>query len=172
VYQKWDSGKSGIPHNMTLYTTTGEFNPMKRSLDINLVIGIGMFAILAMLAYWTAWFFAPSTVQARAPSDPDFASYIAYEQAFPLPDAFVTLASLVGVIGLWKMRDWGFFSMLLAAGGALFLGLEDLLYDLQHNMFVPFTGAAAIELAIVLVIMALGPAMTALLWKHRREFFR
>ncbi len=145
---------------------------MKRPTEINIVIGIGIFAALAMAAYWYAWFLAPEIVQARTPSEPDFAIYVAYEQAFPLPDAFVTLASLVGVIGLWRMRDWGFFSMLLAGGGALFLGLEDLLYDLQHGMFVPFTGAAAIELAIVLVIMALGPVMTVLLWKHRRKFFR
>lgn len=145
---------------------------MKRPTEINIVIGIGIFAILAMSAYWYAWFLAPEVVQSRTPADPDFSIYVAYEQAFPLPDAFVTLASLVGVIGLWQMRDWGFFSMLLGGGGAFFLGLEDLLYDLQHGMFVPFTGAAAIELAIVLVIMALGPAMTLLLWKQRRCFFQ
>lgn len=145
---------------------------MKRSKDINIVIGIGIFMILAMTAYWYAWYFAPEVVQARTPLDPDYAVYIGYEQAFPLPDLFVTLACAVGVVGLWKMRDWGFLTMLLAAGGAIFLGLEDLLYDLQHNMFVPFNGAAGIELAIVLVIMALGPAMTVLLWKNRRDFIR
>ncbi len=142
---------------------------MKRPTNINVVIGIGIFAFIAISAYWYAWFLAPDVVQARLPSDPDYAVYMGYEQAFPLPDAFVALASLVGVFGLWKMRDWGFLSMLLAAGGALFLGLEDLLFDLQHNMFVPFNDAAVIELAIVLVIMALGPAMTLLLWKHRHE---
>ena len=145
---------------------------MKRSKDINIVIGIGIFTILAMSAYWYAWYFAPEVVQARTPLDPDYAVYIGYEQAFPLPDLFVTLACAVGVVGLWKMRDWGFLAMLLTAGGAIFLGLEDLLYDLQHNMFVPFNGAAGIELAIVLVIMALGPAMTILLWKNRRDFIR
>lgn len=143
---------------------------MKRPAGINVVIGIGIFTVVAMAAYWYAWFLAPQIVQARMPTDPDYAIYVAYEQAFPLPDGFVTLAALAGVIGLWKMRSWGFLSMLLAAGGAFFLGLEDLLYDLQHNMFSPFGGAAAIELAIVLVIMALGPAMTVLLWNHRREF--
>ncbi|MCX6066096.1 MAG: hypothetical protein NT121_10135, partial [Chloroflexi bacterium] len=127
---------------------------MKRPTNINVVIGIGIFAFIAISAYWYAWFLAPDVVQARLPSDPDYAVYMGYEQAFPLPDAFVALASLVGVFGLWKMRDWGFLSMLLAAGGALFLGLEDLLFDLQHNMFVPFNDAAVIELAIVLVIMA------------------
>ena len=145
---------------------------MKRPVDINVVIGIGIFAILAIAAYWLAWFLAPGTVQSRTPLDADYSVYVAYEQAFPLPDTFVALASLVGVIWLWKMREWGFLSMLLAAGGAFFLGLEDLSYDLQHNMFVPFNGAAAIELVIVLVIMALGPAMTLLLWKRRKEIIR
>jgi len=145
---------------------------MKRPTNIKIVIGIGIFTVVAMIAYWFAWFVTPEVVQSRTPADADYAIYVAYEQAFPLPDAFVTLAALAGVIGLWKMRDWGFLSMLLAAGGALFLGLEDLLYDLQHSMFVPFTGAAGIELAIVLVIMSLGPTMTVLLWKHRKEIIR
>ncbi len=145
---------------------------MKRPADINFVIGIGIFTIFAMLAYWYAWFFAPDMVQARVPTDPDFAVYIGYEQAFPLPDLFVTIASAIGVLGLWKMRDWGFLSMLLAAGGAIFLGFEDLLYDLQHNMFIPFTGAALIELLIVLIIMSLGPVMTILLWKNRRVLIK
>jgi hypothetical protein len=41
-----------------------------------------------------------------------------------------------------------------------------------RHMFVPFIGAAAIELAIVLVIMALGPTTIVLLWKHRKEIIR
>lgn len=145
---------------------------MKRSTDINIVIGIGIFAFAAIAAYWFCWFVVPGVVQARTPADPDFAVYVGYELAFPLPDAFVAVASLVGVIGLWKMKDWGFLSMLLAAGGAFFLGLEDLLFDLENNMFVPFNGAAGIELAIVLVILALGPIMTVLLWKHRKELVK
>lgn len=145
---------------------------MKRSSDINIVIGIGIFAIVAIAAYWFLWFAVPGVVQARTPADPDFAVYTGYELAFPLPDAFVALAALVGVIGLWNMKDWGFLAMLLAAGGAIFLGLEDLLFDIENNMFVPFNGAAVIELAIVLVIMALGPTMTVLLWKHRKELIK
>lgn len=142
---------------------------MKRPADINVVIGIGIFAFVAIAAYWFFWFAVPGVVQSRTPADPDYLVYEAYELAFPLPDAFVAIAALAGVIGLSKMKDWGFLSMLLAAGGALFLGLEDLLFDLENNMFTPFNGAAGIELAIVLVILALGPTMTLLLWKHRKE---
>ena len=145
---------------------------MKRSSDINIVIGIGIFAFVAIAAYWFFWFAVPGVVQSRMPGDPGFAVYSGYELAFPLPDAFVAIASLVGVLGLRKIKDWGFLSMLLAAGGAFFLGLEDLLFDLENNMFMPFNGAAGIELAIVLVILSLGPTMTVLLWKHRKELIR
>ena len=144
---------------------------VKRSRDINIVIGIGIFAVTAIIAYWFFWFVVPGVVQARTPANPDYAIYMGYELAFPLPDAFVAIAALTGVMGLWKMKDWGFLSMLLAAGGAIFLGLEDLLFDLEHQMFTPFNDAAVIELLIVLLIMALGPTMTILLWKHRKEFF-
>jgi len=141
---------------------------MKRSTDINIVIGIGSFAVVAIIAYWFFWFAVPGVVQARMPSDPDFAVYAGYELAFPLPDVFAGIAALLGVIGLWKMKDWGFLSMLLAAGATFFLGLEDLLFDLENHMFVPFNAAAGIEAAIVLLIMSLGPVMTVLLWRQRK----
>jgi hypothetical protein len=143
---------------------------MKRSIEINIVMGIGVFAFLAIAAYWFFWFAAPGVVQSRMPGDPDFAVYAGYELAFPLPDTFVAITALIGVIGLSKTKDWGFVSMLLAAGGAMFLGLEDLLFDLENHMFTPFNGAAGIELAIVLVILALGPMIIVLLWKKRKEF--
>ena len=92
------------------------------------MIGIGIFAFVAIAAYWLFWFAVPGVVQARTPADPDFAVYSGYELAFP---AFVAIAALVGAIGLWKMKDWGFLSMLLAASGAIFLGLEDLLFILK-----------------------------------------
>jgi hypothetical protein len=143
---------------------------MKSSREINIVIGIGIFTFAAIVAYWFFWFTVPRIVQSRTPIDPDFAVYSGYALAFPLPDTFVAVASLIGVKGLLKMKDWGFLSMLLAAGGAIFLGLEDLLFDLENHMFAPFNAAAGIELAIVVAIMALGPTMIILLWKHRKEF--
>jgi len=145
---------------------------MKHSKDINIVIGIGLFAFVAIVAYWFFWFAVPGVVQARTPADPDFTIYSAYELAFPLPDAFTAIAALIGVIGLWKMKDWGFLSMLLAAGGTFFLGLEDLLFDLENHMFVPFNSAAVIEAAIVLLIMSLGPVMTFLLWRQRKVLIK
>jgi hypothetical protein len=145
---------------------------MKRPKDINIVIGIGIFAVVAIITYWSLWFAVPGVVQSKMPGDTGYPTYAGYELAFPLPDAFVAIAAFVGVIGLWQMKDRGFLFMLLAAGGAFFLGLEDLLFDLENQMFSPFTSAALIELVIVLVILSLGPLMTILLWKHRRELIK
>lgn len=145
---------------------------MKHPHDINIVIGIGIFAFAAIVAYWLCWFVFPEVVQARTPADPDFAIYSAYELAFPLPDGVTALAALIGVIGLWQMKDWGMLFMLLTAGGTFFLGLEDLLFDLENKMFVPFNGAAWIELVIVLLIMSLGPITTILLWRRRKDLIK
>lgn len=145
---------------------------MNRPRDINVVMGIGVFTFIAIAAYWFFWFVVPGVVQSRTPADADYLVYETYELAFPLPDAFVAISALVGVVGLSRMKDWGFLAMLLAAGGAFFLGLEDLLFDLENQMFVPFNSAAGIELAIVLLILSLGPIMTLLLWKHRRDLIK
>lgn len=145
---------------------------MNRPRDINIVMGIGSFTFIAIAAYWFFWFVVPGVVQSRTPADADYLVYETYELAFPLPDAFVAISALVGVVGLSRMKDWGFLAMLLAAGGAFFLGLEDLLFDLENQMFVPFNSAAGIELVIVLLILSLGPIMTLLLWKHRRDLIK
>ena len=145
---------------------------MKRPREINLVIGLGIFTVIAILLYWTAWFLAPETIQARSPGASDYEIYVNFEQAFPIADSWLALSALIGVIGLWKMHDWGFLFMLLAGSAAIFLGLMDLMYDLQHHMFTPFTLEAGIEMLIVLLLLSLGPLQIYLLWQHRRAFIK
>jgi hypothetical protein len=143
---------------------------MQRPREANILIGIGLFAAAAIFLYWLAWFAAPAVVQSRTPDAPDYAIYVNYEQAFPLADAWLAVAALVGAAGLWKMRAWGFLFMLLAGGSAIFLGLMDLLYDLEHSMFTPLNAASAIELVIVLLLLALGPVVIVLTWRLRPYF--
>lgn len=145
---------------------------MKLHKDIKIVIGIAVFAFVTITAYWIIWFTAPQFIQSRTPDAPDYAIYIAFEQAFPLADFYVVVAALIGIIGLFKMKSWGFLSMLLGSGGAIFLGLMDLLYDLEHKMFTPLNAESTIEFIIVILTLSLGPIMSALLWKHRKEFLK
>ena len=62
--------------------------------------------------------------------------------------------------------------MMLGAGGAIFLGLMDLLYDIEHHMFVPLNAETTIELIIVIVTLSLGPIMATLLWRRRKDFMQ
>ena len=68
------------------------------------------------------------------------------------------------------MRDWGFLFMLLAGSAAIFLGLMDLLYDLQHGIFSEMTAESTIELGIVIFLLVLGPTVISLTWSRRRLF--
>ena len=143
---------------------------MQRPRGVNFVIGLEIFTVVGVVLYWTTWFFAPEIIQARSPDAHDYQIYVTFEQAFPLADSWLAIAALIGVVGLWRMRDWGFLFSLLASSAAIFLGLMDLLYDLEHGMFIPFTSEAGIELIIVLLMLLLAPLQIYLLWRHRRMF--
>jgi hypothetical protein len=143
---------------------------MNRPHAINIVIGLGIFAFIAISLYWITWFLTPKLVQSRTPDHLDYACYVTFEQSFPLADVYVAIAALLGAIGLLKMRSWGFLSMMLAAGGAIFLGLMDLLYDLEHVIFIPLSAESVTELLIVILLLSLGPVLVTLLWKKRRLF--
>src|SRR5512133_2546250 len=121
----------------------------RRPASINLAIAIQLGIAVAVIAYWAAWSVDPELVRARAPGATDYSIYVAFEGAFLLPDGWVAVASLAGAAGLWLMRDWGLLFSLLGAGSGIFLGLIDLLYDLEHSMYVPLSGAAAFELVVV-----------------------
>jgi uncharacterized membrane protein (DUF2068 family) len=138
----------------------------KRSPKINLLIGLGFFAALAIGLYWVLWFLAPQTIQVFHSGSPEYPTYVAFEQAFLLADSWLAIVALCGAIGLIKRRRWGLLCMLLAGSSAIFLGLMDLLYDLQHGVFVPLTGEAAIELVIVVLLLGLGGSVIILSWRE------
>jgi hypothetical protein len=141
---------------------------MKRPWFINYWIGAGLWEIVATALYWTLWFTAPDLVQTFPPQSSQYPGYITFEQAFLLADSWLIISSLIFVIGLWKMRDWGLFFALLNAGSLMFLGSMDLLYDLQHSVFVPFTLGGAIELFIVITVFGFNAFNLGFFWKHRR----
>jgi hypothetical protein len=126
-------------------------------------------AAVVIPLYWALWFLAPTATQNFAPGSPEYPAYVTFEQAFPLADAWLAIAALCGAIGLLKMREWGLLFMLLGGGSAIFLGLMDLLYDLEHGVFVPLTSAAATELTIVVLELGLGVSAILLGWRAWRR---
>ena len=145
---------------------------MKRPRAVNFVIGLGILLVVSVVYFWATWFLAPEMIQARSPDAPDYQIYVSFEQAFILADCWLVISLLIGAVGLWRMRDWGLLFGLLSLGGVIFLVLMDLLYDLQHRMFVPLTSEAANELIFVVVTLIFTPLSVYLLWRHRRIFIK
>jgi len=143
---------------------------MKTSWRINWLIGLGLLAVILVPLYWILWFVSPEIIQSFTPGSPEYAAYVTFEQAFILADSWLALAALIGVIGLSRKREWGILFTLLAGGSAIFLGLMDLLYDLQHRVFVPLTPASAIELVIVVMLLGFGTCVIVLSWSVRNDF--
>ncbi len=141
-------------------------NPSTRSIKI--LIALAFVPVLLVPTYWTLWFLAPSDIQNFQPGSPEYAAYVTFEQAFLLADGWLALAALAGSIGLIMKRRWGLLCVLLAGSSAIYLGLMDLLYDLQHSVFVPLTVNAATELAIVALSLSLGITAIVLSWRALR----
>jgi uncharacterized membrane protein (DUF2068 family) len=118
-------------------------------------------AILTAL-YWIDFFFA-GRVHVR-----DDALYLAFEQAFPLADAWMAACSLLGAIGLWRRRPWGVLFGLLAASAQVFLACMDMLFNLNEGNYAIVSAAMAAEITINVVLLVGAPLLIAFLWRWRR----
>lgn len=128
---------------------------------IGWIIGMLIFACFATTAYWVI-FFTTGDVQAR--NDP---VYIAFESAFPLADGWMALCALVGAIGLWRKKDWGFLFGLLAGSSSIFLGLMDVLFNINEGNYALGGAAMAVEIAINVTTLSLGILVIVYLWRNR-----
>lgn len=124
-------------------------------------------AALLTIAYWAVWYGGGRDLLASSHA----ASYFTFENAFPAADAWLTLALLLGALGLWMNRPWGLFWGLLAGGAGVYLGCMDVLFDLENGIYlVPAGGdpsAMIIELAINILTFTLGVAVLTYLWRQR-----
>lgn len=133
----------------------------QRPKGIGWIIGLLLFATLAVVAYWTS-FFTSGEVQVR-----NDAVYLAFERSFPLADGWMALCALVGAIGLWRGRGWGFLFGLLAGSSSIFLGLMDVLFNLNEGNYTLGGSEMAVEIAINLSTLILGMVVIVTLWRNR-----
>lgn len=120
---------------------------MDRVLGVLLIV-----AAVVTVAYWLD-FFVRGSVHVV---DEDW--YIRFERAFPAADAFLALTSAVAGVGLLVGSPWGTAAGLVAAGGFLFLGLMDTLFNLENGLyrFLPGSGPMWAELVINVSSLVLG----------------
>src|SRR3954471_8219604 len=109
------------------------------------ILGVLIFGVLATAAYWVVWFGIDRELLASAQSE----SYYAFENAFPLADAWMVGSGLAGIIGLVRRRSSALLWCIAAGSISIYLGLLDVLFDLENGIYRSADQSAVIvEIAI------------------------
>lgn len=112
--------------------------------------------------YWVL-FFATGVVQ----TSQDL-MYLGFERAFPAADAWLGIAAIVCAEGLRRRRGAAVLYGIAAGSAFIYLGLMDMLYDLEHGVYTQLSPEMATEVAIVICCFVFGPLLMRYVWRHRR----
>jgi hypothetical protein len=131
---------------------------MRRTVEIMLVV-----AIVLVLAYWTIWFTQRDWIASEHRK-----AYYEFENAFPLADLWVAIASLLALVTLRLRHESALFWLLCAGSAGLYLFAMDVLYDLEQGIFAQ-GGGGAVEAFLVLLEVVFSVTVLTWSWRHRGE---
>jgi hypothetical protein len=123
-------------------------------------------AFVALVAYWVVWFFVDRGLLASDTT----ASYYAFENAFPAADGWLALACAATAWTLVARRRSALFWLLVGGSSAIYLGLLDVLFDLENGIYRAPTGdwgAVGTELFINAFSLGVGAWALAFGWRNR-----
>ena len=135
------------------------------------VIGILIFGVLATLAYWVVWFGVDREILASAHTS----EYYAFENSFPLADAWMGLAGAAATWALWRRRAASFFWCVASGSISVYLGALDVLFDLENGIYSAAdgnTGGVVVELIINVLTLTLGAVVLIWAWAQRRRLIQ
>jgi len=136
---------------------------------LGVTLGLVLGGFVAIVAYWLIWFF----VDRRLLASMDTPAYYVFENAFPAADAWLALCCAMCAWTLWKRRGSALFWLLVGGSASIYLGLMDVLFDLENGVYLAPTGdrgAVATELAINVFSLGIGAWALWFGWWHRRYF--
>ena len=130
------------------------------------ILGVLIFGVVATIAYWVVWFGVDRDILASAHTP----SYYAFENAFPVADAWMAFAGLAAAIALFRRRASALLWSIAAGTTSIYLGLLDVLFDLENGIYRSSdTGGVIVEIAINVLTLAMGSVVLAWAWQKRRE---
>lgn len=127
-------------------------------LELVLVVGIVLF--------WVA-FFTADEVHINDPRLKE--KYLAFESAFPIPDAYLSIVLVIGSIGLWRKKSYGRLFSLIGGASLIFLGLLDISFNTQHGIYRLGLEEAALNLFVNLMCLGVGVFLVLTVWKYRED---
>jgi hypothetical protein len=130
------------------------------------IVALGVALITA--AYWVIWYAGGRDLLASAHTP----EYFAFENAFPAADAWLALCALISGVQLLRGSPSAIYWLFLTAGSGLYLGLMDVLFDVENGIYlVPKGGdpvAVGIEIAINGLTFTLSLYVLWWAWRNRR----
>jgi hypothetical protein len=128
---------------------------------------IALGVALLTVSYWVIWYAGGRDLLASAHTP----EYFAFENAFPAADGWLALCALISGIQLLRGRSSAIFWLFLTAGCGLYLGLMDVLFDVENGIYlVPKGGdpvAVGIEIAINVLTFATVSVSLWWAWRNR-----
>jgi len=115
------------------------------------------------VAYWIGFFGAGSALHA---DERDV--YVAFERAFPAADLWMAACAAAAATGLVRRRPWAVAAGIAAGSALVFLGLLDVLFDVEQGLYARRSGAMAVETVINVFCLTVGPLVSAWCWRYRR----
>ena len=131
---------------------------MRRVIEVMLVV-----AIVLDLAYWALWFTERTWIASE-----HRAAYYEFENAFPLADLWLGITCVLALVALRRHSPAALLWLLCAGSAGVYLCSMDLLYDVEHGIFVK-GGGGAFEALIVLLTVVFSTTALMWSWRHREE---
>lgn len=93
--------------------------------------------------------------------------YLAFENAFPLPDlAYLAPLLLVSAWLMWRAARAASLAGIMAGAALIFLGLLDVSFNLQNRRYEIETIDAALNVFINFICLAFGPLLVRHSWRR------
>jgi hypothetical protein len=123
----------------------GRDDTWDRALAILLVL-----TAIGILMYWTDYWTYGTVNATKA----DW--YLKFESSFVVADCWVALCCVLGAYGLVRARRAGVFFSLLAGGCLVFLGLIDITFNIQNDMYDMTNRSEAMQIELFINLWTLG----------------
>jgi hypothetical protein len=129
--------------------------------DIRRLTIAGVVALIVLVAYWTLWFAARSTVASATTR-----AYYDFENAFPAADAWLGACIVLALRAVRARRPSALFWLLTGGGAGVYLFAMDVLYDLEHGIYAKGAGGL-VELGINALTLGLSTWLLTWAWRRR-----
>jgi hypothetical protein len=139
-------------------------NPLHKRMKIAAVLELAL--AVGMISFWIA-FFTSDLVQIDDPQIRD--AYLAFESAFPVPDAYLAVVLIIGGTGLLRRKSYGRLFSFIGGASLVFLGLLDISFNTQHGIYSLGLDEAVMNLSINLLCLGTGVFLILTIWKYRLE---